>query len=82
MLQKGFAMINYIDDDIGVAVSSVMWGLYETLVQLVNELGLTISEKKHDPPATQVMCLGVLIDTVKETIPPEKPNDIMQVVHQ
>ena len=39
----------------------------------MEELGLSVSQSKLDPPSTKVVCLGVLIDTVAGTIaiPPE-----------
>ena len=42
-----------------------MWKSYDALTQLMQELGLTVSSKKLVPPAVQVTCLGILIDTVK-----------------
>ena len=49
----------------------------------MQELGLTVSDKKLIPPSTQVVCLGVPIDTEKGTvpIPPEKlrlTNDMVR----
>ena len=84
MRQKGYTMIDYIDDYVGMGVPSVAWSSYDALTHLMRELGLTISTKKLVPPATQVTCLGVLIDTVRGTIaiPPEKLADITQAVHQ
>ena len=82
MRQKGYAMIDYIDDYVGIGAPSVAWKSYDALTHLMHELGLTISDKKLVPPATQVTCLGVLIDTVKGTIaiPPEKLEQINQAV--
>ena len=42
------------------------------------ELGLTVSAKKLVPPSTQVVCLGILVDTVQQSIsiPPEKLESI------
>ena len=82
MRQKGYVMVDYIDDYVGMGVPSVAWASYNALTELMAELGLTISEKKLVPPSTQVTCLGVLIDTVKGTlaIPPEKLQDITQAV--
>ena len=84
MRQKGFQMIDFIDDYVGVGVPSVAWASYEALLALMAELGLTVSEKKLVPPATCVMCLGVMIDTVRGTIatPPEKLATILIEVHQ
>ena len=79
MHQKGFQMIDYIDNYVGVCVPSVAWASYEALLALMAQLGLTVSEKQLVPPATCVMCLGVMIDTVKGTIaiPPEKLATIL-----
>ena len=54
------------------------------LIELMNDLGLTISQKKLVPPSTQATCLGVLIDAVKGTIsiPPEKLQDITNSVRR
>ena len=74
MHQRGFCIIDYIDDYVGFGVPSVMHASFASLFELMKDLGLTVSEKKLVPPSTQVVCLGVLIDTVKGTvsIPPEK----------
>ena len=72
----------YIDDYVGMGVPSVAWVSYSALIELMGELGLTISENQLVPPSMQVMCLGILIDTVKRmlSIPPEKMQDITQAV--
>ena len=74
MRQKGFTIIDYIDDYVGMGVPNVASAFYVALINLMVRLGLTISQSKLVPPATQVTCLGVLIDTVRGTIaiPPEK----------
>ena len=84
MRQKGFQMIDYIDDYVGVGVPSVAWASYEALLALMAELGLTVSNKKLVSPATCVTCLGVMIDTVTGTIaiPPEKLATILSEVRQ
>ena len=84
MHQKGYKMIDYIDDYVVVGVLSIAWKTYDALMQLMHKLGLTISSKKLVPPAMQVMCLGVLIDTVKGTIAilPQKLEQVNQAVSQ
>ena len=84
MRQKGFQMIDYIDDYVGVGVPSIAWASYEALLALMAQLGLTISDKKLVPPVTCVTCLGVMIDTVQGTIaiPPEKLATILNEVRQ
>ena len=50
----------------------------------MQELGLTISEKKLVPPSTKVVCLGVLINTEEGTvsIPPDKLRHINDTVKE
>ena len=83
MCERGFPIINYIDDYVGVGVPSVAWASYEALLQLMAQLGLTVSEKKLVAPSTCVTCLGVMIDTLAGTIsiPPEKLDAINDAVH-
>ena len=52
------------------------------LRNVLERLGLTISEKKLVPPTTQAVCLGILIDTVNGTvsIPEEKLRQIKRSV--
>ena len=84
MHHKGCTMIDYIKDYIGMGIPSVAWACYGALTDLMPELSLTISSKKLVPPAMQVTCFGVLIDTVRDTIaiPPEKLADISHAVCQ
>ena len=82
MHQKGFTMIDYIDDYVGMGVPSVAWESFHALLDLMTQLGLTVSDKKLVHPVTQVTCLGILIDTIKGTIliPPDKLRDVTAVV--
>ena len=84
MRQKGYVIVDYIDDYVGVGVPSVANASYFALIDLMNDLGLTISQKKLVSPSTKVTCLGVLIDTVNGTIsiPPEKLRDVTDTVRQ
>ena len=71
---------NYIDDLLYFGLPSKIQSAYEFLLQLLQELGLNISAKKLHPPDTQVVCLGILFDTVNRTISilPEKLQEIIQ----
>ena len=82
MRRKGFPIIDYIDDYVGVGVPSVASASYATLLHLMSDLGLTVSQKKLVAPSTQLTCLGVMIDTVEGTIaiPPEKLQQINDTV--
>ena len=46
MHQKGFTMIDYIDDYIGVGIPNIAHVSYVTLLDLMSDLDLTISQKK------------------------------------
>ena len=80
--QKGFTIIDYIDDYVRVGVPSVIWASFHTLLDLMMQLGLMVGEKKLVCLAMQVTCLGVLIDTIEGTIsiPPEKLRDVTDAV--
>ena len=68
MRQRGFCVIDYIDDYVGMGVPGVARASFASLFSLMKELGLTISDSKLVPPSTKVVCLGVLIDTEKGTV--------------
>ena len=84
MRQEGFCVIDYIDDYIGVGVLSVANVSYHFLLNLMERLGLSVSQKKLIPPSTRVTCLGVLIDTDTGTIsiPSEKLVQINETIQQ
>ena len=71
---------NYIDDLLYFGLPSKNHSAYKFLLQLLQELGLDISAKNLHPPDTQVVCLGILFDTVNRTIsiPPEKLQEIIR----
>ena len=84
MRQKGFRVIDYIDDYVGVGVPHVAHVSFESLFDLMEKLGLTISDKKLVPPSTKVVCPGVLINTEDDTvsIPPDKLHHINDTVNE
>ena len=85
MQQKGYPYLqNYLDDLIYIGLPSSVQQAYESLLHLLQELGLEISSKKLHPPDTKVVCLGILIDTIHRTmsIPAEKLQQIIQVCHE
>ena len=68
MHQHGFQVINYVDDFIGIASLSAAQRSYIFLLELLWRLGLDVSMKKLVPPSTNVMCLGVWVDTERRTV--------------
>ena len=61
-------MLNYIDDLIYIGLPSNITASCEFLIQLLQELGLEISQNKLVAPSTSVVCLGILVDSVNRTI--------------
>ena len=80
MSQHGHnTLLNYIDDLIYCGLPSKSHQPYQFLVNLLQELGLDISQKKLQPPDTKVTCLGIEFNTVNRTmsIPSQKLSEII-----
>ena len=79
---RGYKIINYVDGFCGVGTPCHAHDAYDCLYSVLNALGLSISAKKLVPPGTQVVCLGILIDSETGTvsIPEEKMVKIIQLV--
>ena len=67
-------LYNYIDDLIYTHLPDDIYDSYSTLIELLQDLGLDISQSKLVPPTTKAICLGIEIDTVNPIlkIPTEK----------
>ena len=61
-------LLNYIDDLIYIGLPSDIHTFYQFLLQLLQDLGLEISTNKLVAPSTAVVCLGILVDSVNQTI--------------
>ena len=61
-------LLNYIDDLIYIGLPSDIHASYQYLLQLLQDLGLEISTNKLVAPSTAVVCLGILVDSVNQTI--------------
>ena len=81
MRRRHFDVINYIDDILGIDVPSKIDASFDTLRQLLRDLGFDISLKKLEKPSTQLNCLGIVVNTKTFTlsIPSEKLNHILAV---
>ena len=77
-----YDVINYIDDFLGFGMPSVACALFDTLRDVMHQLGLTINDKKLVYPATQAVYLGVMVDTIEGTvsIPQEKLQNVTNMV--
>ena len=82
MCEHGHDVINYIDDFLGFGTPSAAQLSFDALLDIMRQLGLTVSQKKLIPPSTKAVCLGILVDTVEATvsIPEEKLLNIRDMV--
>ena len=83
MSQAGHnGLMNYIDDLLYVGTPNEIWPSYHDLLQLLQDLGLEVNQSKLVPPSTQVICLGILVDTVQKTLstPEDKLKDTINMV--
>ena len=67
MHQKGYDVMNYIDNILGIDVASKNDASFDALQSLLCDLGFEISMKKLVVPTTSLNCLGI-IDTINFTL--------------
>ena len=82
MTSHGYTgLFNYIDHLIYTGLFSEIHHSYQFLLNLLQELGLDISQNKLVSPATSVICLGILVNFVSRTIsiPYQKLQEIITV---
>ena len=65
MRQHDISVINYIDNFLGYGMLSFAKMSFDALLDVMTQLGITISQKKLVETTTKAVCLGMLIDTVK-----------------
>ena len=74
MGSKGHHIVNCVDDLLGLESESHSMKSYQFLRRFLESLS------KLAPPSTRCICLGVIIDTEREsvTIPPDKLQQILE----
>ena len=83
--QNGYrAATNHLDDLIGVSPPSSGGDAYDSLGQLLHELGLLENLTKACPPATVQVVLGILINTIEGTmsVPEQRMDEIISLVSE
>ena len=80
----GFLGTSYLDDLIGVAAASFGDEAYNSLGELLADLGLIENQEKACPPSVVQVVLGVEINTVEGTIsvPKERMEEIISLISQ
>ena len=66
--QAGCFALSYLDDFMGISTPHDADRHFELSGSLLQALGLQESSQKVCPPSTQMICLGVLFDTVNLTM--------------
>ena len=71
---KGFSLVSYIDDMILTELPEQAESSFKELCSLLEDLRIPVSPVKLAPPTTSLNCLGIVIDSVAQTvsIPSEK----------
>ena len=84
MHQKGYGIMNYFDDILGIDIPSKIDAFFDTLQSLLHDLNFEISMKKLISPTMFMNCLGIMVDTINFTlaIPQAKMQEILQVCEQ
>ena len=67
-------LYNYIDDLVYIGLPDEIHKAYNYLLNLLQQLGLDISQEKLVPPTTTLICLGIKVDVVHKIISIPKKN--------
>ena len=80
MRHKNLDIINYIDDFLGYGVPRGMDTSFTALVDVMDQLGPTVSQKKLVCPTTRAMCLCIEVYTIAGNvlIPSRKTSRILR----
>ena len=78
------AFLNYIDNFKYIGLPSKIHHFYQFLLSLLQDLGLEVSHKNLVLPSTEVVCLGILNNTIDKTIsmPQEKLQEIKNMCNE
>ena len=82
MRNHGFLdLFNYVVDIIYCVIPSKIHPGFQFLVDLLDQLGVTLNSKKLVSPPTSMVCLDISIDAETRTmsVPPEKLENIIQM---
>ena len=76
--------MNYIDDFISAEKWDTVWDSYYELGNLIARIGAKEAVDKASPPDTQVVCLGVLMDTLLMImkVTPERVIELHNLLEQ
>ena len=77
-----YDIFNYIDDFMGIDVIQKIWASYNTLGNLLRDLGVQEAPEKSVPPTTVIELLGIIFDLIRMImiIPEEKMTVIQKEI--
>ena len=81
MVDLSYSLFNYVDDFMGIELRERIWASYNTLGNLLRDLGVKESLKKAVPPTHVLEFLGVLFDLLRMTIS-VTPYRMQQIMHE
>ena len=77
---QGYTVYGYVNDVLGISSENTAMEAYEYLLDLLKMLNFPVSVNKLVPPTTKCNCLGLMVDTVEQTIsiPEGKEIEILE----
>ena len=88
MRWKGYGLIAYIDDYVGIALAKDAQAQFDYLSDLLTRLGLPMNPDKRVPPSKVLTCLGIQVDIVNSSLSIDQAklhaihNECLQVVNK
>ena len=79
--QQGAWVINYLDDYIGVGNKHKADSHFQSLLNILQQVGLPVNQQKVEPPSSVIVCLGIQINakTGVISIPDKKLQEIQEI---
>ena len=76
-------LMNYLDDYIGISHPNQAEGHFQSLLRLLDQVGLPVNKNKVEAPSSIITCLGIQIDANKGilSIPDKKLHEIKQLTN-
>ena len=80
MTKKGYTVHNYIDDIYACCHKDEAQSLFDSLIHVLQSMGLPINPNKVHPPQSRLSIMGIVVDVNSQTfsIEEEKLNEIYE----
>ena len=76
--------MNYLDDYIGIAQPHQAEGHFQSLLNILDQVGLPVNNNKVEPPSSVITCLGIQINAKEGilSVSDKKLNEIKKLTSQ